>query len=289
MSGDRMQRFADRSRADQARALAAGLGQQKELERLELNLNGEEGAKAVASALARLTELKELTLSMEPGEKIGDAGAAAVAESLRNLRQLTDLRVDLRSNAFGEEGAKAVASALARLTELKELSLGLVKNQIGDAGAAAVAESLRNLRQLTVLKVYLRSNALGDAGATAVVESLRELPQLTEVVVQLENNDLGKEEKEKLRAIFAALPVRQKGLSLGALAVGFLPSAADLPPKKQRSRGGSMPAVGSVAGVTLMGLEGVGFLWYAKRISPWAALGFVLGLGTFALPQAIFA
>ena len=32
---------------------------------------GEEGAKAVASALARLTELKELTLSMEPGEKIG--------------------------------------------------------------------------------------------------------------------------------------------------------------------------------------------------------------------------
>jgi len=53
--------------------------------------------------------------------------------------------------------------------------------------------------------------------------------------------------------------------------------------------GGSMLAVGSVAGVTLMGLEGVGFLWYAKRISPWAALGFILGLGTFALQQAIFA
>jgi len=51
--------------------------------------------------------------------------------------------------------------------------------------------------------------------------------------------------------------------------------------------GGSMLAVGSVAGVTLMGLEGVGFLWYAKRISPWAALGFALGLATFAAQQEL--
>lgn len=60
--------------------------------------------------------------------------------------------------------------------------------------------------------------------------------------------------------------------------------------------GGSMLAVGSVAGgsrgltgghllfpgVTLMGLEHVGFLWYMKRISPWAALGFAAGMGTAA-------
>ncbi|CAJ1342348.1 unnamed protein product [Effrenium voratum] len=49
--------------------------------------------------------------------------------------------------------------------------------------------------------------------------------------------------------------------------------------------GGSMLAVGSVAGVTLMGLEKVSFLWYAKRISPWAALGFALGLGTYQLQR----
>ena len=87
-----------------------------------------------------------------------------------------------------------------------------------------------------------------------------------------------------------------------------------------------MLAVGSVAGVTLMGLEKVppmhfhhlfeafraflaffstrfrhvssrfsrdshveevGFLWYAKRISPWAALGFALGLGTYQLQRVI--
>eukprot|EP00913_Durusdinium_trenchii_P021434 g20145.t1 len=51
--------------------------------------------------------------------------------------------------------------------------------------------------------------------------------------------------------------------------------------------GGSMLAVGSVAGVTLMGLEGVGFLWYTKKISLWALLGFGLALGTYQL-QSLF-
>lgn len=49
--------------------------------------------------------------------------------------------------------------------------------------------------------------------------------------------------------------------------------------------GGSMLAVGSVAGVTLMGLEGVGFLWYTKNISPWALLGFASALGTYQLQR----
>jgi len=51
--------------------------------------------------------------------------------------------------------------------------------------------------------------------------------------------------------------------------------------------GGSMLAVGSVAGVTLMGLEGVGFLWYTKNISPWALLGFALALGTYQLQRMV--
>ncbi|CAE7257606.1 Nod1, partial [Symbiodinium necroappetens] len=161
-----------------------------------------------------------------------DAGAAAVAESLSNLRQLTVLSVALVRNALGDEGGKAVASALARLTELKELRLYLSDNQMGDAGAAAVAESLRNLQQLTVLTVDLNESALGAADATAVVESLRELPLLTELLVEMQDNALGEEEKEKLRATFDALPVRQKRLSLGALLVAFLPSASDLSAKK---------------------------------------------------------
>ncbi|CAE7293652.1 NLRC3, partial [Symbiodinium microadriaticum] len=231
---------------DEAEALAAGLGRQKELERLTLRLQnnclGEEGGKAVASALARLTELTELELYLQYNQ-IGDAGAAAVAESLRNLRQLTKVDVRLWDNAWrappafavprdffqlkgeleaaleqsrpcghrGEEGGKAVASALARLTELKELTLDLSNNEIGDAGAIAVAESLPNLRQL---KVLLYDNGIGTAGATALVESLRELPQLTKVEVDLRANELGQEEKQKLRATFDALPVREKRIQL---------------------------------------------------------------------------
>ena len=34
-----------------------------------------------------------------------------------------------------------------------------------------------------------------------------------------------------------------------------------------------------------MGLEHVGFLWYMRRISPWAALGFAAGMGYMAFME----
>ncbi|CAE7751307.1 NLRC3 [Symbiodinium necroappetens] len=277
---------------DGAGALAAGFGQQKELERLTLNLHynslGEEGGKAVASALARLTELKELTLGLN-SSKIRDAGAAAVAESLRNLRQLTKLNVGLYTNELGDPSLGSLFSVKpiptfyrksralppfavprdffqlrGQLEAALEQSLLLGENKIGDAGAAAVAESLHNLPQLTWLRIDLHNNALGDAGATAVVESLRELLQLTELVVRLYANALREEEKEKLRATFDALPVRAKHICLDfgddfgddCLSLGAL--VVDLlPPKKQRSRCGGVRAFKLVA-VALQSCFGVG-------------------------------
>jgi len=53
--------------------------------------------------------------------------------------------------------------------------------------------------------------------------------------------------------------------------------------------GGSILSVGSIAGVTLMTMEGVGYLWYCRRVSLWAALGFGLGLATFQLERYLFA
>jgi len=44
--------------------------------------------------------------------------------------------------------------------------------------------------------------------------------------------------------------------------------------------GGSCLSVGSIAGVTLMSMEGVGFLWYLRRIGPWALVGFFGGILT---------
>ncbi|CAE7833738.1 Nlrc3 [Symbiodinium sp. CCMP2592] len=102
---------------DEARALAAGLGEQKELQRLQLELYGnsvgDEGAKALASALCELTKLEQLALALF-NTKIGPAGAMAVVQSLRELR-LTDLHLDLedktRRPGQGEEEKEKVWAA----------------------------------------------------------------------------------------------------------------------------------------------------------------------------------
>jgi len=51
--------------------------------------------------------------------------------------------------------------------------------------------------------------------------------------------------------------------------------------------GGSILSVGSIAGVTLMGMEGVGFLWYCRRVSVWAAIGFAAGIAAFQLQHTL--
>mmetsp|Transcript_134997 Transcript_134997/g.349801 ORF Transcript_134997/g.349801 Transcript_134997/m.349801 type:complete len:582 (+) Transcript_134997:80-1825(+) len=53
--------------------------------------------------------------------------------------------------------------------------------------------------------------------------------------------------------------------------------------------GGSILSVGSIAGVTLMTMEGVGYLWYCRRVSLWAALGVAGGIGTYQLERLAFA
>jgi Na+/H+ antiporter NhaD/arsenite permease-like protein len=47
--------------------------------------------------------------------------------------------------------------------------------------------------------------------------------------------------------------------------------------------GGSCLVIGSAAGVAAMGLEHIHFLWYAKKIAPWALLGYFAGVAVFIL------
>lgn len=59
----------------------------------------------------------------------------------------------------------------------------------------------------------------------------------------------------------------------------------DLPPNDQfwmllaycAGTGGSCLIIGSAAGVAAMGLEYVNFVWYARRIAPWALAGYLAG------------
>lgn len=51
--------------------------------------------------------------------------------------------------------------------------------------------------------------------------------------------------------------------------------------------GGSILVIGSASGVALMGLEKVDFLWYAKKVSLGAAVGYFAGIATYLLEDAV--
>lgn len=52
--------------------------------------------------------------------------------------------------------------------------------------------------------------------------------------------------------------------------------------------GGSMLIIGSAAGVAAMGMEKIDFIWYFKKISWLAALGFLAGVAVFLIQYAFF-
>ncbi|HEY4255358.1 MAG TPA: sodium:proton antiporter NhaD [Chlamydiales bacterium] len=51
--------------------------------------------------------------------------------------------------------------------------------------------------------------------------------------------------------------------------------------------GGSMLVIGSAAGVAFMGLEKVDFIWYFKRVSLVALVGYFVGIGVYILQQTL--
>lgn len=52
--------------------------------------------------------------------------------------------------------------------------------------------------------------------------------------------------------------------------------------------GGSALIIGSAAGIAAMGIEKISFVWYLKRISWLALLGFLAGAGVYVLQQKLF-
>ena len=51
--------------------------------------------------------------------------------------------------------------------------------------------------------------------------------------------------------------------------------------------GGSILVIGSASGVALMGLEKVDFIWYAKKVSIGAAIGYFAGIATYLLQYQV--
>ncbi len=51
--------------------------------------------------------------------------------------------------------------------------------------------------------------------------------------------------------------------------------------------GGSMLIIGSAAGVAVMGMEKIDFIWYLKNISLWALIGYLAGFGVYVLEMTL--
>ncbi|MCO8125176.1 sodium:proton antiporter NhaD [Stieleria sp. TO1_6] len=51
--------------------------------------------------------------------------------------------------------------------------------------------------------------------------------------------------------------------------------------------GGSCLIIGSAAGVAAMGIEHINFMWYVKRIAPWAVMGYLSGAAVVLLQQSL--
>jgi Na+/H+ antiporter NhaD/arsenite permease-like protein len=81
---------------------------------------------------------------------------------------------------------------------------------------------------------------------------------------------------------------------LVAAAMGMFPLASHAPDSFLweflaycAGTGGSILIVGSAAGIAAMGLEGVGFLWYARRISLVALAGYLAGAAVYIVEYRV--
>ncbi|EAS04510.2 kinase domain protein (macronuclear) [Tetrahymena thermophila SB210] len=121
-----------------------------------------DGAKAVASEIAKCPTLSTLTLALH-NNNIGPDGAKAVASEIAKYPTLSTLSLYLQSNNIGPDGAKAVASEIAKCPTLSTLTLGLESNDIGPDGAKAVASEIAKCLTLSTLNLNLSLNQLnGD-------------------------------------------------------------------------------------------------------------------------------
>ena len=51
--------------------------------------------------------------------------------------------------------------------------------------------------------------------------------------------------------------------------------------------GGSLLVIGSAAGVAYMGIEGVGFGWYMRKVTPYALLGYAAAISVYVATRGL--
>jgi Na+/H+ antiporter NhaD/arsenite permease-like protein len=130
-------------------------------------------------------------------------------------------------------------------------------------------------------------------GILLAISSLESLHVLEQLAVFL-NTSIGNE--DIIVSVIGALSAVIDNVPLVAASMGMYP--LDVYPMDHKlwefmayasGTGGSMLIIGSAAGVAAMGMEKIDFIWYLKKISWLAFLGYVAGIAAYLLVYPIFA
>ena len=156
--------------------------QEKSLEYLTCEVNGDDEAKELAQLLVDYPQFEGRYRFTTIRSHINDAGAVALADILH--RNFTLENLNLSNNSISDAGAAAIAQTLHHNSTLKELDLP--NNSISYAGAIALAQALHH--NSTLKKLDLSNNSSSDGGAVALAQALHHNSTLNEL--DLPNNSI---------------------------------------------------------------------------------------------------
>ncbi|KAL4509016.1 hypothetical protein ABPG73_006402 [Tetrahymena malaccensis] len=192
--------------SDGAKAIASEIAKCTNLSTLSLYLYynniGSDGAKALASEIAKCTNLSTLSLYLQ-SNNIGSDGAKALASEIAKCTNLSTLTLDLMSNNIGSDGAKALASEIAKCTNLSTLTLDLMSNNIGSDGAKALASEIAKCTNLSTLTLNLFENNIGSDGAKALASEIAKCTNLSTLTLNLLYNNIGSDGAKALASEIA--------------------------------------------------------------------------------------
>lgn len=155
-----------------ATSIAAGI---RLLERMDtLHLADNQIGDAGVAALADACKCLGLTTIVLTRNSFGNEGAKALASALAHPEHFERLEwLFLNESKIADDGAAALGKAL--LTGGKELNrLALHDNQIGDTGAAALAEAINHGAGAQTLEfLYLQGNPFSDEGKQNIFNACR--------------------------------------------------------------------------------------------------------------------
>ncbi|MDR1739232.1 MAG: sodium:proton antiporter NhaD [Bacteroidales bacterium] len=153
------------------------------------------------------------------------------------------------------------------------------KRSIAEQGQLSVSAILRKIDTSSIL-FFL--------GILAAVAALQACGHLALMSAQLENIPVeGDAKYDVIAMILGVLSSVVDNVPLVAGAIGMYSFPIDHQFWEfiayTAGTGGSMLIIGSAAGVAVMGMEKIDFIWYLKRITPLAAAGYLAGCGVYLL------